>query len=386
MRNILIVALIVAPLAFARAQPETAQATGTSVVLVSFEATDGTALEGKLTVPAGPGGPFPVVFYIHGAGARTYDSPFMYADAEGKPQVARYLDFHGVELARRGIALFRMSKRGCTPKDGPPGMTVDRAVFSGATMTVLLDDYERALGALRARPEVDASRIVLMGSSEGTRLAPQLALRSPQGIIGVVLMAYAADNARDTIVWQNSIGPWRNIEHLIPAARDGNLTRAEFDEFAATNPARAAALAFTSLDADADGVVTSEDLVRLVRPRLDAILQAVEARDDDFLWRNLVRLSSAYLNDWWDAEPNQNILLRLDIPLAILHGELDGACRVEGVRETEEAFRAAGKTNLTVHIYPATDHDLNWTRESAADGGPEPYRDAFEFVVGLVRK
>jgi len=53
--------------------------------------------------------------------------------------------------------------------------------------------------------------------------------------------------------------------------------------------------------------------------------------------------------------------LRPPWPINIFHGEVDGTTRVEGVRETEAAFRAAGRTNLTVHIYPGHGHDLDWT-------------------------
>lgn len=354
-------------------------------ILISLQAPDGTPLEGKLTLPSSGEAPFPVVFYLHGAGARTYDSPFVYADAEGKPQVGRYLDFHAQELARRGVALFRMSKRGCTPKDGPPGMAIDRALFSGATMKVLLSDYESGLAALRARAEIDPARVVLVGASEGTRLAAELALRAPDGIVGVVLMGYAADNARDTIVWQNTAGPWRNIKHLAPDARDGDLTREEYDRLVAARPGLARALPFEVFDADGSGALTDEDLRQVTRPRLEAILKAVDEGDDEFLWKQLARLSTAYLMDWWATEPTHTLLVKLDVPVAIYHGGLDGACRVEGVHETEQAFEAAGRDNLTVRIYPLANHDLDWTPATAVDGGPEPYRHVFDFVGALVR-
>ena len=67
-------------------------------------------------------------------------------------------------------------------------------------------------------------------------------------------------------------------------------------------------------------------------------------------------------------------------------GDLDGTTRVEGVRETEAAFRTAGRTNLTVHIYPGYDHDLNWTPQTSGNGGPVPYQDAFTFAASLARR
>ncbi len=361
-----------------------ARARGVRDVVFTVRTADGMDIDAKLSVPEGASGRVPVVFYIHGAGPRTYDNAFRYADAEGKVQVGRFMEHHAGEFAKRGIALCRMCKRGCTVTSEPPFMKVDREVFSGATIPVMLDDYERGMAELRLRPEIDARAIVLMGSSEGTRIAPMLAKRSGDGVVGVVIMGYAADNAHATVVWQNSVGPWRNIEHLIPAARGGELTRAEYDEFAKGNPRVAAAIPFGMIDGDGNGRIGAEELARLNKPRLEMILKAVEERNDEFLWKNLLNLSSAYLLDWWEAPPNVENLLALEVPLGIFHGELDGACRVEGVREAQEAFKKAGKTNLTVHIYADGDHDLNWTWHNLTEPGPAPYTDAFDFAASLV--
>lgn len=358
-------------------------ATPSTEHVFSFEASDGTPLEAKLSVPARRD-PVPVVFYLHGASVRSYDNPFRYRDDEGEVQKANYLDYHAEQLGRRGIAFCRMSKRGCVASDEPPGLILDREVFAGATPTVLLDDYQRGLDALRKRPEIDPARVAFLGSSEGTWMAPRLARRSPRGVVGVAMSGYAADNTRDTVVWQTTVGPWRGIEHLLPAARDGRLTRAEYDEAVADQPALAQGLPFAAVDANGDEALTEDELAQLIEPRLDAILKAVEDRDDEFLAKNLLNLSSAYLLDWWTAEPNCSHLLELDIPLAIFHGALDNTCRVEGVRETEEAFRKAGKTNLTVHVYPDADHDLDWTWRSASDGGPEGYRELFAWIKELL--
>ena len=357
---------------------------GVTDVLVQFTASDGTPLVGKLSLPAQAAAPPPVVFFLHGAGPRNYDHPLRYRESDGQIRITNYYDYHARELAKRGVALFRISKRGCA-FDAAGVLQVDRAIFSKATSTVLIDDYSRALEALRARKDVDTSRIILMGASEGTRLAPQLALRAPAGIVGLSLMSFQPDNIHDTVVWQNTVGVWRAITFLIPGAADGTITRAEYDEALKTNASIAQRFPFAPYDADKDGTVTRAETLTLLRPRLDAILKAVDDRNDDFVWQSLLNLSSAYLLDGWTADPTRAFLLKLSVPVGIFHGELDGTTRVEGVRETDAAFKSAGKTTLTVRTYPGLDHDLGWTIPAAKGDGPQPFQDAFAFAATVAR-
>jgi len=54
-----------------------------------FQAKDGTPLEAKLTIPAKGTAPFPVVFFLHGAGARTYDNPLPFVIGRENPTAGR---------------------------------------------------------------------------------------------------------------------------------------------------------------------------------------------------------------------------------------------------------------------------------------------------------
>ncbi len=383
MRASLLLGLIVAWLVGA---PALAEEAAYRDVMVTFTAADGTPLEGKLSAPTSVKGKVPVLFYLHGAGPGTYDTPRAYRGPDGQPVRFNYYDFHAREMTKRGMAFFRISKRGCTIDPASRREVVDRAMFSKATRSVLLSDYIRALDALRARPEIDARRIVIGGVSEGTVLAARLAGRSPRGVVGVLLQSYNGDNQHDTVVWQSTIGPWRNIEVIFPAARDGALTRAEYDEALKQRPGLARAVPFDALDTNKDGQVDADDMLRANKPGSDALVQAVEQRNnEELIWTRLLNLTSAYLLEEWNTPPTSADLLLIRVPIAIFHGELDGTTRVEAVRETEAAFKAAGKTNLTVHIYPGLSHDLGWTPQLAAAGAPAPFRDAFDFAAKVAK-
>lgn len=359
--------------------------------IVRVPTAEGLSLEAKLSLPPAVTEPAPVVFFLPGAGPFTFDRPLVYPDFtklnEPFPPVKRYnyFDFFARELSARGWGLFRMNKRGCgivADNQGHPREICNRTIFARATPSVLLEDYRRALTALRQQPGVDPNRIVLLGASEGTRMATRLAAKAPEGVRAVVMFGYAGDSTRNTIVWQNTVGPWRNVAKLFDENGDGRILRAEYDEVVRVRGRMVAdALPFNQLDRNRNGVVTPEEMGS--RRRADEILEAVRQRNDDYLWENLLQLSSAYLLEDWEGAPLHQELLKLQMPLAIFHGENDGACRVEAVREAQQAFQAAGRTNLEARIYPKTDHDLNWARFLRDGKTPEAFSDIFELITEL---
>lgn len=79
---------------------------------------------------------------------------------------------------------------------------------------------------------------------------------------------------------------------------------------------------------------------------------------------------------WWsdtmDLDPMQN-LLKLNIPILLGIGERDESVPVESAYYLAEQFKQAGKTNLTLRIYPGADHRLN------ADG--RTYRNDFFYEL-----
>lgn len=358
--------------------------------IITFTTRDGLTLEGKLSLPRGADNPVPVVMLLPGAGPWTFDRPVEYPAPGNHPlladtQFTRCCDFYASELTKRGIGFFRTNKRGCAIAKEKPYERVNREVFSKTTPSVLVEDYAAALKELRRQADVDASRIVLLGTSEGTRLAPRLALREPQGIVAIVMCGYAEDDFEDIINWQMSVGSWRNVARLLDANGDDVITAAEFHT--APQKQRRFVLGhaqFEAFDDDADGRITPDDLAALNEPHLQATLAAVRERNDDFLWEHLLNLSSAYLDEEWHREPTHRTLLQLDIPLAIFHGEHDGSCRAEGVRKAEEAFRRAGRDNLIVRLYPRTGHDLNFEEFLIEGRTPQPFVDMFDYIGDVV--
>ena len=83
-------------------------------------------------------------------------------------------------LTRHGIAVLRCDDRGV---GGSTGST------SQSTSADFADDALAGVKYLQGRPEIDKTRVGLMGHSEGGLVAPMLAARAPDDIAFIVLMS-----------------------------------------------------------------------------------------------------------------------------------------------------------------------------------------------------
>ena len=83
-------------------------------------------------------------------------------------------------LTRRGIAVLRVDDRGVGASGG---------TLAGTTMNDLVDDALCGVAYLRARPEIDSTRIGLVGHSEGGMVAPAAAARASGAVAYIVLLA-----------------------------------------------------------------------------------------------------------------------------------------------------------------------------------------------------
>ena len=142
-------------------------------------------LPGTLTVPVGAG-PFPAVVLVHGSGPNDRD------ETVGGAKVFKDL---AEGLASRGIVVLRYEKR---------TMQYRARVASIAKLTVqeeTVDDAVKAIALLRSQPEVNGSKIFLLGHSLGAYVAPRIA-EADGKLAGMVLMAGNVRPLEDLLVEQ----------------------------------------------------------------------------------------------------------------------------------------------------------------------------------------
>jgi len=155
--------------------------------LVFFEnKTAGIQLAGTLTTPFS-GGPFAAVVLISGSGAQDRNEEML----DHRPFLVL-----GDYLTRYGIAVLRYDDRGVFESTGD--ITI-------ATTEDFASDAYSGVEFLKTLPEIDASRIGLIGHSEGGMIAPMLASAYPEEIAFIVLMAGPGEPAAKVLLDQGDL-------------------------------------------------------------------------------------------------------------------------------------------------------------------------------------
>ena len=100
----------------------------------------------------------------------------------------------------------------------------------------------------------------------------------------------------------------------------------------------------------------------------------VKQGNEDWIWDYYFRITVPWLQEHFSLEANKSRLTRLNLPIAIFHGERDANVPVEGVYDLDKRFRALGKTNLKTFVFENHNHDLNfmeWVNNNKIPAGIE---------------
>jgi uncharacterized protein len=179
---------------------------------------NGVKTNAQLTLPAVGKGPFPAVLLVHGSGRTDMNET---APMNVKPfwQISQY-------LTERGFVVLRYDKRGI----GANHIISDSNVWGNATFNELKQDAEKALAILINQPEVDPNKITVLGHSEGTMIAPRVAIDNTTKVKNVVLMGTVAQNLGDIQYLQVVSIPLLYAEKVLDHNHDGMLSVSEANE------------------------------------------------------------------------------------------------------------------------------------------------------------
>lgn len=299
----------------------------------------GVSLAGTLTIPR-EGRPAPAVLLVSGSGPQDRDEALM----GHKP-------FHVLadHLSRRGIAVLRLDDRGVG------GSTGD---FAAATSEDFATDASAALRWLRARPEVRADRVGLMGHSEGGLIGPMVAANSASGkdVAFLVLLAGPGVTGEEILYEQGT---------LIARAMGESETAIERER-------EAQRLCFAAVRAGG----TDEEIATAARAAIRGALDAMPAAEREKAGMSEGEIDAqvrALLLPWmrfflfYDPQP---ALRAVHCPTLALFGEKDlQVPPAQNASAMESAFKAAGNEKATVRVLPG----LNHLFQEAPTGAPTEY-------------
>lgn len=289
---------------------------------VTFASGD-FSLAGTLRLPDTDESSYPAVLFIHGSGPVDRDGSAVNLETGA---VVMELDIYrqfAVAASEIGFASFRFDKRGVGDSEG------DAALASRAN---LLDDVQAAIQTLREQPEIDANRIILIGHSEGSYLAPMLAVEDPE-IAGVVLLAGAARALDEITRWQvESLLGQQGIEG---EALDAAL--AQQDQY----------IAFVKAS---QGEWTDYTVAQL-QEEIPWLSEAAGIQ------LKATPLALSWLREHYLAQP-ADIIAQLKAPVLIISGEKDLQVPSSEVQLLADLLATAGNTNVSAFVFPDLNHLL----------------------------
>jgi alpha-beta hydrolase superfamily lysophospholipase len=192
---------------------------------------NGLHTNAQLTIPAVGDGPFPGVLLVPGSGNVDMNETIGYVRIDNETgtkiyppvrpffQIAEY-------LSERGFVTLRYDKRGI----GENNTILDSNVWGNVTSNDLKQDAEKALDVFIQQPEVDPKRISIIGHSEGTIIAPRVAIDNPDKVKNLVLMGAVAQNFSKIGEFQVVSLPLLYAKEVLDHTHDGLLSLKEANE------------------------------------------------------------------------------------------------------------------------------------------------------------
>ena len=313
---------------------------------VSFtNAKEGNTLTGTLTIPEGDG-PFPAMVLVSGSGQQNRDEELM----NHRPfwVIADY-------MARQGIAVLRYDDRGIGGSTGE---------VQNATSLDFSYDAEAAFDYLRSQKLIDASRVGILGHSEGGIINFMVSARRPE-VAFLVSLAGPAVNG---------------IELLIAQGEALNRASGMTDEMIAFS-STASRQMYDIIEASSD------------REEADSLLRHLVkgwGYNETLTEQTVGQLISPWMYYFLKYDPTEAIV-KTSCPALLLNGSKDlQVIASQNLPAYEKLITEHGKTNLTLREML----DLNHLFQHCMTGSPNEYfeidetisPEVLEMIVGFVKK
>ncbi len=319
---------------------------------------NGTQTNAQLTIPAVGNGPFPAVLLVAGSGAVDMNETLA---PNTKPfwEISQY-------LSERGFVVLRYDKRGI----GANSQIIDTNVWGNVTFGNLKHDAETALKVLTQQPEVDKNQITLIGHSEGTLIAPRIAVEqenstSAIAIKNIVLMGSVATTIADLAYYQKVGIALEYMHQVLDKNHTGSISLQE----AINDPL--VGRFFVANFGNNSSTDIFIDIDRQVKPLLEKELEQFTKADVNARCDN-PEGCPIWFNSVAKLENNVNVIgnLSKSTSVLMLNGESDPLTPVQQSFLLEQRLTEAYHPDHTLITYPGLGHTFAISPQWSTGLGP----------------
>lgn len=275
---------------------------------------------------------FPTVILITGSGTQDRDGTMF-----GHKTYAVLADL----LTKQGIAVLRVDDRGIGKST--LGIGVDPSKLSSVDFA---KDVNNSINYLLSRPDIDKSKIGLMGHSEGGMIAPMVAVKN-KSVAFLVLLAGPGIAGQD--IWNFQMG--RNIIKPNLSESDKalatDIVNKMNEPFAKSNDINTVVAQMKSNYADWKKNVSDskEHEILLANPE-ESFLKVAKQFQGGLAW----------LNYFLNYQPAEN-LSKIKIPVLALNGSYDiQITSTENLAGIDAALKKAGNKHYLIKELPGLNH------------------------------
>jgi uncharacterized protein len=318
---------------------------------------NGIQTNAQLTFPAVGNGPFPGVLLVAGSGALDMNETLA-PDTKPFWEISQY-------LSERGFAVLRYDKRGV----GANSQIIDTNIWGNVTFQDLKHDAETALSVLTQQPEVDPSKITLIGHSEGTIIAPRIVIdqgnkTNSATIENIVLMGSAATTMADLAHYQK-VGVVLEYMHQV---LDKNGTGSISVEEAIQDPLVGR---FVVANFGNNTTTASIDIDGQVKPLLEKELEDFTKADVNARCDN-PEGCPIWFNSAVNLEPNLSVIgnISKSTSILMLNGENDPLTPVQQSFLLEQRLTEVDHPDHTLITYPDLGHSFAISPQWSTGLGP----------------
>ena len=328
----------------------------------------GWVTDAELTYPTGSNGRLPLVVFLHGSGHNDMNQTL----PEGKGSTFVPL---AQAASRENFATLRFNKRGVTGIG--PVETTDPAQLNPKNpyRQIQLDAASVVRFAAKST-RVDPSKIFLLGHSEGTNVAANLAAQPAKfGIpkpAGVVEMGVVGLPIEQLLTLQIFGRLLLQMHDEFDVNADGRLTAAEATDGLVGQP-KELADQYRSILLDGRKVLPSTDRNRDGQIAIDGeagpVLRKITHIDDYPNLPDLDQPTIDYVNDIARFPTVSQALPKFGGPTLMLNGENDLQTPARAALVADAAVAATGNKDHKIVIYPGMAHTMNITPKFTPEFG-----------------